>query len=96
MVQRSGGFRRKTRGILKKKKNDKGKISIKNYLQGYNKGDRICLVAEPAVQKGMHFPKFNGKSGVIQDKRGNCYEILIKDGGKEKLLIVHPVHLRRI
>jgi len=95
MVQRAGSFRRKTRSKLRKNIKDRGKISIKNYLRSFKKGERVILKAEPAVQKGMYFPRYHGKSGLIKSKRGNCYEVLIKDGGKEKTLIVHPIHLKK-
>ena len=95
MVQRKGGFRRKTRHKLKKNVRDKGKISIRRYSQVFNSGDRVILYAEPAVQKGMYFPRFHGKAGVVKSKKGKCYEVLISDGNKEKTLIVHPVHLKK-
>jgi len=95
MVQRTGGFRRKTRAKLKKNVRDRGKISIRRYSQIFNSGDRVILYAEPAVQKGMYFPRFYGRCGTVTGKRGKCYEVSIKDGGKEKTLIVHPVHLKK-
>ncbi len=95
MVDRSGGFRRKTRSKLRKNIRDRGKISLRRYLQVFKKGERVLLKAEPAVQKGMYFPRYHGKSGLIKNKIGECYEVLIKDGGKEKTLIVHPVHLKK-
>jgi len=94
MVRRTGGFRRKTRSKLRKNIRDKGKISIRRYLQSFKKGERVFLGSEPAVQKGMYHPKYYGKAGLIKNKRGNCYEVLIKDGGKEKTLIIHPIHLK--
>ena len=94
MVQRIGGFRRKTRSKLRKKVREKGKISISKYLQSFKVGEKVCLKAEPAVQKGMYFPRFHGKVGTVKSKRGKCYEVFIKDGKKEKMLIIHPVHLK--
>ncbi|MBW2992831.1 50S ribosomal protein L21e [Candidatus Woesearchaeota archaeon] len=96
MAQRIGGQRRKTRHKLQKKTRQKGKISITKYFQEFSKGDKVLLAAEPAVHTGMYNPRFHSKVGIIKSKRGNCYNIQIKDGGKEKTLIVHPVHLRRI
>ena len=93
MVQRVGGFRRKSRHKLSKNINDRGKISISRYLQKFNIGDRVNLSAEPAVQKGMYYPRFHGKTGQIKGKKGSCYEVLVKDGNKPKLLIIHPIHL---
>lgn len=96
MVQRIGGFRRKTRQKLSKPRRSKGKISVRNFFQTFEEGDKVVLNAEPAVQKGMYFPKFHGKTGIIKKKIGRCYKLLIKDGKKEKTLIVHPIHLKKI
>jgi len=96
MVSRIGGFRRKTRKKLRKSPAQKGKISLRAYLQEFKEGDRVVLKAEPAVQKGMYFPRFHGKAGIIQAKKGKCYRVLIKDINKEKVMDVHPVHLKKI
>ena len=95
MVSRIGGFRRKTRYKLQKNIRQKGKISLQKYFQEFKEGERCVLKAEPAIQKGMYFPRFHGKSGIVKSKRGNCYEVVIKDGKLEKIIIVHPVHLKR-
>ncbi|MBU4502092.1 MAG: 50S ribosomal protein L21e [Nanoarchaeota archaeon] len=96
MVKRIGGFRRKTRNKLKKPANTKGKISIRNYLQQFKVGEKVLLKAEPAIQNGMYFPRFHSKTGIVKGKKGSCYEINITDGKKEKILIIHPVHLKRL
>ena len=95
MVKRIGGLRRRTRYKFRKERGSKGKISITRYFQSFNAGDRVYLGVEPAVQKGMYHPRFMGKAGIVSGKRGRCYKILINDIGKEKTLIVHPVHLRK-
>jgi large subunit ribosomal protein L21e len=95
MSKRIGGFRRKTRNKLKKSLRDKGKISINKYFQEFKIGEKVVLKAEPAIQKGMYFPRFHSKTGLVKGKKGSCYEIIIKDGGKAKMLIVHPIHLQK-
>lgn len=95
MVKRIGGIRRKTRYKFRKQTRSKGKISITRYFQSFNIGDRVYLIVEPAVQKGMYHPRFMGKTGTIKCKRGRCYEVAINDLGKEKTLILHPIHLRK-
>jgi len=95
MVQRVGGFRRKTRSKLKKQYRQKGKISIRKFFQGFKEGDKVTFKPEPAVQTGMAFPRFQGKSGVITGKQGECYKIQIKDGNMKKIVVIHPVHLNR-
>jgi len=95
MAKRIGGPRRKTRNKLKKNIREKGKISITRYFQRLNEGDKVYLTAEPAVQKGMYFPRFHGQSGVIVGKQGACYRVKIKDKNKEKVILIHPVHLKK-
>ena len=92
---RIGGLRRKTRYKLKKERRRKGKISITRYFQEFVAGDKVNLIAEPAVQKGMYHPRFMGKSGLVTGKRGDCYLVEIKDINKKKTVVVHPVHLKR-
>ena len=94
-MKHHGSFRRKTRGKFSKGHKSKGKISLRKYFQALNRGDRVVLKAESAHQNGMYYPRFHGKSGLVMNKRGECYEVLVKDGKKDKMLIVHPVHLKR-
>lgn len=96
MTKRLGGFRRKTRSKLRKDVRNKGKISIANYLQEFKIKEQVVLKAEPGIQKGMYFPRFYAKPGIITGKQGHSYKVLIKDGKKDKVLIVHPIHLRKI
>lgn len=95
MVDRVGGFRRNTRSKMRKNVRAKGKISLKKFLQSFEVGDKVLLGAEPAYQKGMYFPRFYGKVGLVSKKVGTCYEVKIKDFTKEKILVVHPVHLAK-
>ena len=95
-MKRIGGARRKTRSIMRKDARSKGKISLSKYFQKLSQGDKVCLKAEPSIQKGVYFRRFHGKIGIIAGKRGNCYNIVIKDQNKEKTLIVHPIHLKKI
>ena len=95
MAMRMGGNRRKTRHQMKKNVRERGKISIADYMQEFKEGDQVYLVAEPAVQKGVYFRRFHGRSGQVVGKQGKCYQILIDDLGMQKMVIVHPVHLKR-
>lgn len=93
MVQRIGGTRRKSRHKFQKKKAERGKLSIRKLFQNYEAGDRVLLKIDPSYHKGMFHQRFHGKHGKIEKRLRNCYEVKIKDGGKEKILIVHPIHL---
>lgn len=96
MAKRIGGFRRKTRHKFTKKAKNKGKICLTSYFQNLKKGDRVHLIVESSIHKGMYHPRFIGKTGIVTNKRGRCYEISMRDANKEKVLIVHPIHLRKV
>ena len=95
MAKRIGSTRRKTRNKFKKSVRRKGKISLSKYFQAFIENDKVRLNTEPSIHKGMYFRRFHNKVGLIRRKNGTCYEVMIKDGKKEKMLIVHPVHLKR-
>lgn len=95
MADRVGGFRRKTRFKMRKNVSQRGKVSLRHFLQTFQQGEKVKLAAEPAYQKGMYFPRFYGRVGVVTKKVGSCYEITIDDLGKTKTVVVHPVHLRQ-
>ncbi|MFH0869811.1 MAG: 50S ribosomal protein L21e [archaeon] len=95
MSKRKGGLRRRTRGKYSRPQNMKGKISLRNYFAEYAAGDKVLLQSDSITREGHFHPRFMGKVGFVQKKRGVCYEVKIKDFTKEKTLIVHPVHLKR-
>ena len=96
MVKRIGSSKRKSRSKMTKPIREKGKISLTKYFAKFTEGDSVVLKAEPAVQKGLYHMRFHGKRGLVEKKRGNCYEVAIKDGSKRKVLLVHPVHLKKV
>jgi large subunit ribosomal protein L21e len=96
MVTRKGTSRRKTRSIYSKSAKTKGKISLGAYFAKFNEGDSVVLKAEPAVHKGIYYRRFHGQVAKVVRKIGACYELKLKDGGKEKSLLVHPIHLKKL
>jgi large subunit ribosomal protein L21e len=94
MVKRIGR-RRKARHKLMQHRQEKGKVPIQRFVQGFKQGDNVVLKAYPAYHKGLYFMRFHGKTGTVKAKRGRCYEVKIRNGGKQKCLIIHPVHLQK-
>ncbi len=95
-MQRIGGARRKTRKKFRKNAGTKGKISLSRYFQRFSQDDKVRLSFEPAVQKGNYFRRFHGKTGIVKGSQGDCMKVRIRDKGKSKELIVHPVHMSRL
>lgn len=96
MVKRIGGNRRKTRNKFQKSPSEKGKINIRRFMQTFDEGNKVALVADTAVAGGLYHRRFHGKTGSVVGKRGWCYLVAITDGGKSKTLIVHPAHLKAL
>lgn len=94
MVTRGNSTRRKTRHLLKKHFRTKGKISMTRYFAQYEEGQKVQLLAEPSLTKGMYNTRFYGRPGIVKKKVGSCYHIQIKDGNKTKLILSHPVHFK--
>jgi large subunit ribosomal protein L21e len=96
MPERKGGNRRKTRKKFSKGLREKGKVSLKDYFQEFEEGQKVTLLIESAYQKGMYHRKFYSKTGAISGKQGKCYLVSILDGKMKKKVIVHPVHLKKV
>lgn len=94
MVSNKGGLKRKARYKLKKEVRERGKISINRFMQFFAIGQRVHLDIESSFHKGEFHTQYMGKTGIIKGKRGKCYEVTIKDGNKEKMIIVNPIHLK--
>ncbi|MBI4983727.1 50S ribosomal protein L21e [Candidatus Woesearchaeota archaeon] len=95
MPQRVGSFLRKTRQKLRLGYKEKGKVSVSRYLQEFKEGDKVGLKIHSCVQFGRFFPRFHGLVGTVIGKKGSCYQVEIRDGGKDKKLFVHPIHLKK-
>ncbi|MEM0350259.1 MAG: 50S ribosomal protein L21e [Archaeoglobaceae archaeon] len=93
MSWKSHGFRFKSGRKLKKKVREKG-IRLRKFLQEFEIGQRVIIDIEPASQKGMPHPRYQGRSGIVVGKRGRAYLVQIKDGSILKTLISRPEHLK--
>jgi len=78
-----------------KRVRQKGKIKLSSYFKKFNEGDKVAITKELGVRSS--FPKrIYGMSGKVTGMRGNFNLVEIKDGGKTKTFIIHPVHLRKL
>ncbi|MFQ6135557.1 MAG: 50S ribosomal protein L21e [Candidatus Hydrothermarchaeales archaeon] len=94
-MERSRGSRSRTRKKLKKGARKRGALPVTKVVQGFERGDKVHIVIDPGVQKGQPHPKFHGKTGSVVEKRGRSYLVEIHDKNAKKILISHPVHLKR-
>ncbi len=92
-MRRSRGFRSKTRNVLRIGKSVRNTIT--NTLRTFEIGDKVIVMQNAAIQKGMPHPRYHGKAGKITEKRGVSYMVAVKDGNKDKSLISRPEHIRK-
>ena len=79
----------------KKSVRTRGKLQLSRYFQNLKKGDSVAVVVERAVQSS--FPKtLQGRTGIIESKRGKAYMVKIKDQDKEKRFLIEAIHLKTI
>ncbi len=95
MVKRVGSSRYKTRQLYHVPKKMKGKLSVSGFVKKLEIGDDVLLSAKPAILEGIYFRRFHGRIGKVVGMQGTCYMVKIRDGGKQKTLIVGPVHLKK-
>ncbi len=96
MVKKNHGPRKRTRHKLRKSPRERGMTPVTRFLQKFEVGEKVAIVIEPSVHKGMPHPRFHGRTGTVVGKQGNAYVIEIRDGGKMKKIIALPVHLKRV
>ncbi len=95
-MKMSHGPRARSRSKMTKKVRNRGMPSIRRYLAKFEVGEYAAVAINSSEHYGLPHHRFQGRTGVIVGMQGKCYKLKIRDGGMEKLLIVHPVHLKRV
>jgi ribosomal protein L21E len=81
--------------VKRKSIREKGKLKLSRYFQKFEEGDKVSVVRE--VSLPCDFPeRFQGRTGTVQGMQGRGVVLKIKDQNKEKVLIVPPIHLKKI
>jgi large subunit ribosomal protein L21e len=94
MVKKSHGFRARTRSLMSKNIREKGLGSLSAVLIDYEEGQRVNIVIDPGVHKGMPHRRYHGRTGVVQGIRGRAVVVDVGLGNATKTLIIRPEHLR--
>ncbi len=73
----------------------RGKISFSSYFKELKEGDTIAVVKEHG-HTFSYSTRLQGRTGKVIAKRGTAYEIEVKDLGRPKRYMLHPVHLHKV
>jgi len=82
---------------MTKRKNvrTRGKLQLSKYFQELEVGEKVAIIRERAV--ASTFPvRLQGRTGVVEERRGKAYVIKINDSNKEKKFLIEPIHLKKI
>ena len=97
MVKPPKGFRHRTRKLLRKHIRERGAVPPLSLLMyEYKPGDKVYIIINPSVMKGMPHRRYHGKVGTVVGKRGKAYIVQVRVGSKVKTLFVRPEHLRPV
>jgi large subunit ribosomal protein L21e len=73
----------------------RGKLALSKYFQNLKKGDSVAVVVERSMK--INFPeRLQGRTGIVEGKKGKAYLVKIKDQTMEKDFIIEPIHLKKI
>lgn len=93
-MKRSKGYRSRTRSLFRKRPRQRGKIGLSRILRAYQPGDKVTILIEPSMHKGMPHRRYHGRVGIIQSKRGKSYVVHVAMGRQTKEVIARPEHLK--
>jgi large subunit ribosomal protein L21e len=92
-LRKSRGYRAGTRRLLKKEPRERGKMRISKLLYEYEPGNKVVVMIDSSIAKGMPHRRYHGRVGTIVDKRGRSYVVSVSQGDAIKEIIVRPEHL---
>jgi large subunit ribosomal protein L21e len=72
----------------------RGLSPLSGVLVDYKVGQRVDIVINPSVHKGMPHRRYHGRTGVVAGIRGRGIVVDVKQGNAMKTLIIRPEHLR--
>jgi large subunit ribosomal protein L21e len=88
------GPRKKTRYKFKKEIRRRGIPPVTSMIQKFEVGQKVHIVCEPSIHRGMPNRRFHGKTGTIVGQRGRAWLLQIRDGESTKTVIARPQHLK--
>lgn len=94
MVKKSHGFRARTRALMSKNVRTRGLRPLGSILIDYEVGQHVDIVIDSSVHKGMPHRRYQGRTGVVSDKRGRGILVDVTQGKAMRTIIVRPEHLR--
>ena len=88
------GPRKKTRYKFKKALRRRGIAPVTSVIQRFDEGQKVHVVIDSSIQKGMPHRRFHGKTGTIVGRQGRAWVLHVTDGNSVKTVVSRPQHLK--
>src|SRR5436190_21211706 len=95
-MKRSKGIRNRTRTLLRRNPRDRGKNPLGRILTSYAPGQMVKISINPSIKKGMPNRRYNGRVGMISEKRGRAYVIQVTAGKVQRLIFVRRENIQQM
>jgi large subunit ribosomal protein L21e len=95
-MKASKGPRKGTRSLFRQTPRERGKTRITRVLQDFEVGDKAAIEIDSRVRGGQPHNTFHGKTGVVLGHQGRSLLVRIRIGGKYKVVVAAPAHLRKM
>lgn len=95
-MKRSKGLRVRTRKLLRRRPRKRGHLPVTRFLQTFEPGERVSIVIEPSIHRGMPHRRFHGLTGTVVGTRGKAVVLKVRSGRSYKTVISNPVHLKKL
>jgi large subunit ribosomal protein L21e len=86
-------MKKKTRYKLSKTIRARGISPVVRAIQEFQPGDKVHVLIDPSIHKGMPHPRFHGRTGEVIGTRGRAFVLKVTDGDATKTIIALPEHL---
>ncbi|MFB6207979.1 MAG: hypothetical protein ABEJ69_01370, partial [Candidatus Nanohaloarchaea archaeon] len=83
-------------GARKKLSRSGSKTTISERLKEFEEGETVKVKINSSETGGRPHARFYGKTGEITGKRGDAYQVEIRDGGNTKTLFLPAIHLQKM
>lgn len=80
---------------VKKHIREKGKLKLGMIFQELKPGNKVSIARELSEKSGAP-EKMNGRTGIIESKRGLAFVVKVREQGREKRFIIKPIHLKKL
>lgn len=82
--------------MMRKSPRDRGHSPITREFQSFEKGEKVNIVIDPSVHKGMPFARFQGLTGTVDSRQGAGVVVNVRSGNKMKTVVARPEHLTKV